>query len=283
MSRGDKTAEQQLAEVSAWWTTELIAIAPGEIAMRGYPIEQLIGRVGFADMVYLLLRGELPEPAQAELLEAAMVASVDHGPHAPAIAISRMAVTCGLPVNGAMASAINALDDVHGGAGQQCMALYREIAAEAGEGDPAAAVEAALGRRREAGSPYIPGFGHRFHPIDPRTPRLFALLDAAAAAGVVSGRFIRIGRAVEVALGAGRARPVPMNIDGVTAVVYSELGFEPELGRGIFILSRALGILAHAWEEIRQGARLKGPMPREVPFRYTGPARRSVPDGRRSR
>lgn len=283
MSRADRTAEQQLAEVSAWWTTELIAIAPGEIAVRGYPIEELIGRVGFADMVYLLLRGELPEPAQAELLEAAMVASVDHGPHAPAIAISRMAVTCGLPVNGAMASAINALDDVHGGAGQQCMALYREIAAEAGDGDPAAAVQAALGRRREAGSPYIPGFGHRFHPIDPRTPRLFALLDAAAAAGVVPGRFIRIGRAVEAALGAGRPRPVPMNIDGVTAVVYSELGFPPELGRGIFILSRALGILAHAWEEIRQGARLKGPMPRDVPYRYTGPARRPVPDRRRSR
>jgi citrate synthase len=277
VSRADRTAEQQLAEVSAWWTTELIAIAPGEIAMRGYPIEQLIGNAGFADMVYLMLRGELPERPQAELLEAAMVASVDHGPHAPAIAISRIAATCGLPVNGAMASAINALDDVHGGAGQQCMALYREIAAEAGEGDPAAAVEAALRRRREAGSPYIPGFGHRFHPVDPRTPRLFALLDAAAAAGVVPGRFIRIGRAVEVALGAGRARPVPMNIDGVTAVVYSELGFAPELGRGIFILSRALGILAHAWEEMQQGGRLKGPMPRDVPYRYTGPARRAVP------
>ena len=31
-----------------------------------------------------------------------------------------MAVSCGVPVNGAMASAINVLDDVHGGAGQQC-------------------------------------------------------------------------------------------------------------------------------------------------------------------
>lgn len=275
-----KTPEQQLAEAEAWWTTAIIAIAPGEIAVRGYPIEQLIGHVGFPDMVYLLLRGELPEPAQAELLEAAMVASVDHGPQAPAIAISRMAVTCGLPVNGAMASAINVLGDVHGGAGQQCMELFHDIAAEPG-GDPAAAAATVLRRWRDAGTRYIPGFGHRFHPVDPRTPRLFALLDAAHGAGVVSGRFIAIGRAVEAALGAGRDRPVPMNIDGVTAVIYCELGFAPELGRGIFILSRALGILAHAWEEKQQGARLKGPMPRDIPYRYTGVPRRAVPDRRR--
>jgi citrate synthase len=271
-----KTPEAQLAEVSAWWTTDIIDIHPGEIALRGYPIEELIGNVGFPDMVYLLLRGELPERAQAELLEAAMVASVDHGPHAPAIAISRMAVTCGLPINGAMASAINVLDDVHGGAGQQCMELYREVAAEAGEGDPAGAVEPVLQRRRDAGMKYVPGFGHRFHPVDPRTPRLLALLDAAVEAGVVAGRFIRIGRAIETALGTGRARAVPMNIDGVTAVVYCELGFPPELGRGLFILARALGILAHAWEEKQHGARLKGPMPRDIPYRYSGRPRRAV-------
>ncbi|HEY0993602.1 MAG TPA: citryl-CoA lyase [Kofleriaceae bacterium] len=276
-----KTPQEQLAEVSAWWTTDIIDIRPGEIALRGYPIEELIGNVSFPDMVYLLLRGELPERSQAELLEAALVASVDHGPQAPAIAIARMAVTCGLPVNGAMASAINVLDDIHGGAGQQCMELYREVAAEAGEDDPARAAAAVVQRRREGGTRYFPGFGHRFHPVDPRTPRLFTLLDAAAKAGAISGRFIRIGRAIEAALGKHRARPVPMNIDGVTAVVYSELGFEPELGRGIFILARALGILAHAWEEKQLGARLKGPMPRDIPYRYSGKPRRAVPDRRR--
>jgi citrate synthase len=276
-----KTPEQQLAEVSAWWTTEVTDIQPGKIALRGYPIEELIGNVSFPDMVYLLLRGELPERSQAELLEAALVASVDHGPQAPAIAISRMAVTCGVPVNGAMASAINVLDDIHGGAGQQSMELYREIAAEAGEDEPTKAADTVLQRWREAGTRYVPGFGHRFHPVDPRTPRLLALLDAAEQAGVVSGRFTRIGRAIEAALGRGRDRPVPMNIDGVTAVIYCELGFEPELGRGIFILARAVGILAHAWEEKQQGARLKGPMPRDIPYRYSGKPRRAVPDRRR--
>lgn len=277
-----KSPEALLAEVSDWWTTGIVDIHPGSIAMRGYPIEELIGNASFPAMVWLLLRGELPEPAQSELLEAAMVASVDHGPHAPSIAVSRMAVSCGLPVNGAMASAINVLDDVHGGAGQQCMELYREIAAEADGADPGRAVDSVLERRRAAGTRFFPGFGHRFHPLDPRAPRLLALADAAQAKGVVSGRFARIGRAVEAALGKGKARPVPMNIDGVSAVIYSELGFEPELGRGIFVLSRAVGILAHAWEQKQQGGRIKGPMPPGIPYRYNGSARRAVPQRRRS-
>lgn len=267
-----------LRKASDWWSTSIIDIHPGRIAIRGYPIEQLIGNVGFTDMIWLMLRGELPTRGQSALLEAALVPGVDHGPHAPSIAISRMAVSCGLPVNGAMASAVNVLDDVHGGAGQQCMELYRAIDAEAGaDGELEAAAARVLERRRAAGDKIVPGFGHRFHPIDPRTEPLFALVDRAVAEGVVAGRHARIGRAVESVLRAGRSRPIPMNIDGITAVIFCELGFEPELGRGLFVLSRSVGILAHAWEQKQQGARIKGPMPKEIPYSYLGPERRDLP------
>jgi citrate synthase len=273
-----KSPEQLLDDCGAWWDTAIIDIHPGEIAIRGYPVEQLIGRIGFPEMIWLMLCGELPSPAQAQLLEAALVPGVDHGPHAPSIAIARMAVTCGLPVNGAMASAINVLDDIHGGAGQQCMELYREIDAEAGtNGDLVQAATSVIERQREAGEKIVPGFGHRFHPVDPRTAPLLALVAKAVAAGTVSGRFAGIGRAVEQALGAIKKRHIPMNIDGITAVIFCELGFEPELGRGLFILSRSVGILAHAWEQKQRGRRIMGPMPREIPFRYSGPALRDVP------
>jgi citrate synthase len=273
-----KTSDELLADCSAWWDTAIIDIHPGKIAIRGYPIEELIGRVRFPDMIWLMLRGELPSRGQSDLLEAALVPGVDHGPHAPSIAISRMAVTCGLPVNGAMASAINVLDDVHGGAGQQCMELYREIDSEAGEtGDLVAAATAVIRRHRDEGEKIVPGFGHRFHPVDPRTAPLFGLVAKAEAAGVVTGRWASIGRAVEVALEGITKRHIPMNIDGITAVIFCELGFEPELGRGLFILSRSVGILAHAWEQKQRGRRIMGPMPREIPYRYSGPARRAVP------
>jgi len=275
-----KTPEQLLDDASAWWTTEIIDIHPGKIAIRGYPIQELIGRVSFPDMIWLMLRGDLPTHEQSDLLEAALVPGVDHGPHAPSIAIARMAVTCGLPVNGAMASAVNVLDDVHGGAGQQCMELYNEINAEAGaDGDLVRAATTVIARHQDAGEKIVPGFGHRFHPIDPRTGPLFELVAKAEAAGAVTGHYARIGRAVEKALAAMKKRHIPMNIDGITAVIFCELGFEPELGRGLFILSRSVGILAHAWEQKQTGRRIMGPMPKEIPYRYAGPPLRSL--GRR--
>jgi citrate synthase len=65
-----------------------------------------------------------------------------------------------------------------------------------------------------------------------------------------------------------------MNIDGITAAIYLELGFPAPLGRGLFILSRSVGILSHAWEQSQQGGRIKGPMPPSVGYTYVGPAPR---------
>lgn len=267
----DSKSADLLEKATQWWSTEIIDMKPGVIRFRGFPIEQLIGRVSFPQMIWLMLKGDLPTPEQAELLEAALVAAVDHGPQAPSIAIGRMAVTCGLPLNGAMASAINVLDDVHGGAGEQCMELYFDIARRMDGGvvlEPA--VEEGLDSFVAEHGKIVPGFGHRFHPIDPRSPRLLALVDAARDRQVVSGRFAEIGREVEALMERRKGRKIPMNIDGATAVIYSELGFSSALGRGLFILSRSVGILAHASEQSQQGGRIKGPMPPGIPYAYTG-------------
>jgi citrate synthase len=275
--RAGKSAEERLRAASEWWSTAIIDIEPGRIAVRGYPIEELIGRLRFPDMVWLMLRGEVPQPAESRLFEAALVAAVDHGPHAPSISIARMAVTCGLPLNGAMASAINVLDDVHGGAGEQCMDLLAAVDVAVGCDEASDAVVAgALERYRGEHGKMVPGFGHRWHGTDPRAVRLLQLVDEAAAAGVIGGRFAHHARAIERLLQGAKRSPIPMNIDGATAVIYCELGFPPPLGRGAFILSRSVGILAHAWEQSQQGGRIKGPMSPEIPYRYTGVARRSL-------
>jgi len=274
-----KTPEEQLKAATAWWSTEIIDIKPGEIAVRGYPIQDLIGKLSFPQMIWLMLRGDLPNAEQARLLEAALVAAVDHGPQAPSISISRMSVTCGVELNNAMASAINVLAGIHGGAGQQCMELYFDVARRMDAGaELVPAVEAALDAFIAENGKVIPGFGHRFHPIDPRSVKLIPMVEEAAAKGVINGRFAAIGRQVEATLEARKGKRIPMNIDGATAVIYAELGFAAELGRGLFILSRSVGILAHAWEQSQQGGRIKGPMPPSIPYTYAGPARRDVPD-----
>lgn len=252
-------------EMADWWSTSIVEILPGVIRFRGYPVEELIGRVGFVDMISLLVLGEFPSPVRRRLLEAALVASVDHGPQAPSIASARMAATTGVGLNNAIANGVNVLGDVHGGAGQQAMALYLDIDG----GTPVGAAIERVGR-------FVPGFGHRFHPVDPRVAPLLALVREAADEGHVDGRFVDIALAVEDAI-ARPDRRIPMNIDGVTAVIFCELGLAPELGRGLFVLSRAVGVLAHAWEETTSSSRLKGPMPSSVLPTYTGHPLRHLP------
>ncbi len=261
-----------------WWTTEIIEMQPGMIRLRGYPIEELIGTVDFPAMIWLMLRGDLPTTAQARLLGTALAAAVDHGPQAPSIASARMAATCGIGINNAMASAINMLGDVHGGAGEQCVALFYEIAEAAGDGPLTGPVAAALDRAAAGGVRFVPGFGHRFHPVDPRAPRLLQIVDEAAGRGEVSGRFAAIGREIERQLTHAKDKRIPMNIDGATAVIFGELGFAPPLCRGLFVLSRSVGILAHVWEQTQQGGRNKGPIPRDYIWTYAGKPKRNVPD-----
>jgi citrate synthase len=274
----DNGAKAVEREASDWWRSSIIEMEPGVIRYRGYAIEELIGNIGFAEMIWLMLRGELPGKGQADLLEAALVASVDHGPQAPSIAIARMAATCGVGLNSAMASALNVLGDVHGGAGEQAVELYQAIQAGVESGTPLArAVEDGLDAFQAEHGKFVPGFGHRFHPIDPRAPRLLQLVDEAAARGQVSAAYAAVARQIEATLKARKGKAIPLNIDGATAVIYAELGFPAPLARGLFCLSRSVGILAHAWEQSGRGERNKGPIPRRMLWTHDGPAPRSVP------
>lgn len=267
------SAEQEVAD---WWQTSIIDMAPGEIRYRGYPVEELIGNINFSQMIWLLLRGELPGKAQAQLLDTALMSAVDHGPQAPSIAIARMAATCGVGLNNAIASAVNVLGDVHGGAGEQAMELFYSIRHKISDTDTIEKVvenelDLFLGNK----SAFVPGYGHRFHPIDPRAPRLLELVDEYANEDLIDVGFADIARAVERVLAKRKGKPIPLNIDGATAVIYASLGFAPPLARGLFCISRSVGIMAHAWEQIQQGGRNKGPIPRKMSWSYTGELQRA--------
>ena len=251
-------------DVSDWWRTSIIDMEPGRIDIRGRPIQELIGRTGWAEMIWLTVVGEEIKGHRAALFEAAMVAAVDHGPQAPSIAAARMAATCGIGLQSAMATGLNMLGDVHGGAGEQAVELFHAVELEGPEG----LVEALEAWRADKGH-HLPGFGHRFHKTkDPRAPRLLALVDEAAEAGAVPGAYAQIGRAIESYLREMSGKPIPMNIDGATAVIFAELGCPAPLARGFFGLSRSVGILAHAREQSKQGGRNKGPTPPQYRWKY---------------
>ena len=260
----------------AWWETSISDAQPGRIVLRGRPIEDLIGSISYAGIVGLLVTGRVLSPAQAALLEASLVAGADHGVRAPSIAAARMAATCGVTLNSAVATGMNLLGDHHGGAGEQCMELLYRVVEEAGERagpGPAlddladAAVRATTGQGRN-----VPGFGHQLHRLDPRRAPLVRLVERAISEGEVAGAHLAAALAIERALSRAKRRELAMNVDGATAVIHCELGFPPAAAKGLFCLSRGVGLVAHAVEERQSGSLIKGPCPPDADLvRYTGP------------
>ncbi len=251
------------------WATAITSVAPNEIRVRGYRLDDLMGRVSYGEAVYLALRGELPGTAVGGLMEAMLVASIDHGVTPPSTLAARNAATTGAPLNACIAAGALAVNRHHGGAVEDCMRLLARGVAKLRAGSALDAAATALIVEERAAGRRLPGFGHRVHTDDPRSRRLLALAAEAGAAG----DHVALAEAIARAL-ATTGKALPLNVDGAIAAVLADLGFQPELANGFFILARTAGWMAHVAEELE----------REKPMRridqgaaaYDGPAARSL-------
>jgi citrate synthase len=252
----------------AEWKTAITDIGPGKIRVRGYDIADIMANLSYAEVVYLILKGELPTKAEAALMNAILVSSIDHGASPPSVLGTRTVLSGGNSLNAAIAGGVLVIGDTHGGAIEQSAKILQEWAKK--EGEPsvlAAQIVDWLTQTKKR----MPGFGHRLHNVDPRTGKLFEI----AATHGYSGRHIEICKALETALAQKTGKQLPINVDGAIAAVISDMGFDWRLGKGFFIISRTPGLLAHAYEEMTREKPMRklGPMP----FEYDGPAERKIP------
>jgi citrate synthase len=254
------------------WATAVTSIRPNEIRVRGYRLDELMGRISFGEAVYLVLRGELPGAAVGRLMEAMLVASIDHGVTPPSTLAVRNAATTGAALNACIASGALAVNKHHGGAVEECMRLLARGAGKVQAGDSAvAAAQAVIAEEKTAGR-RMPGFGHRIHSDDPRSHRLLQLGREAGAAGP----HIAVAEAIVREL-AATGKALPLNVDGAIAALLADLGFHPDLANGFFILARTAGWMAQVLEERQRekpmrridqnAAAYDGPPPRELPKR----------------
>jgi citrate synthase len=250
--------------MSEFWTTAISRVAPDEILVRGYPIEQLIARRCFGDVMYLLLTGELPSGAEGRMVEAILVACCEHSLASPSVDAVRFVASSGVPLQAAVAAGVTAIGDVHGGAIEPCARLLKG-AVEAGH--TAARVFDDLRARKER----LPGYGHRVHRNDPRRA---ALLERARELGLL-GAHCRFATELEGASEAALGRRLNLNVDGVVAALMCDLRIDPALGRAFFITGRTPGYAAHAHEQTTRERPFKAADPEDIT--YTGPARRDVP------
>jgi len=258
------------------WSTSITEIKPNQVQVRGYDIANLMGRVSFGAAVYLILRGELPDARVARLMDAMLVASIDHGVTPPSALAARTAASTGAPLCACVASGILHINEFHGGAIEDCARqlgnIVRDCENSGGDMNLDQVAEAMVEEMRAAGR-RLSGFGHRVHTNDPRTARLFELAREAE----VCGRHCEAARAVErVFQKAGKT--LPINVDGAIGALLADMNFDPQVMNGIFMIARSAGLVAHAIEE-RETQR---PM-RAIDARahaYDGPPTRSLVESR---
>jgi len=162
--------------VSDRWPSALTSIAPNTILIRGYAVDEMMGRLSFAEAVYLLLMGELPTPAIGRMLNAVLVATLDHGVTPPSTLAARNVATSGAPLKDSVAAGILAFGPHHGGDIESCMRFLDQglTLVRSGQSLQDAAERLVEDCYKERQTP--PGFGHRFHTRDPRAARLFQLV-----------------------------------------------------------------------------------------------------------
>jgi citrate synthase len=280
MSERTTTTERRMQARTATdrWQTALTQIAPNTILIRGFPVDEMMGRLSFADAVYLLLMGELPSPAIGRMLNAVLVSSLDHGVTPPSTLAARNVATSGAPLKDCVAAGILAFGPHHGGDIESCMRFLDSglTLVRSGRSLQQAAESLVDDCLRQGQTP--PGFGHRFHTRDPRAARLFQM----ALELELEGEHVRMIRAVERVLdarGAQMDRHFPVNVDGAIAAICADLGFAYELGNAIFLISRLPGLIAHAHEERVRQAPMRQIDPKD--HDYDGSHSRRLPETRK--
>ena len=258
------------AEKNAVWHSGITRIQPNKVAVRGYDIAELMGRISFGAAVYLIVAGELPSPTIARLMDAILVSSIDHGATPPSALSARTVASTGATLSASVAAGIMSINRHHGGAIEDCAHQLKAISDRAAR-ESISLAEAAtrtIAKMNEAGE-RMPGFGHRLHTKDPRTTRLFELAREAG----VDGVHMQAARAVEKAF-ADAKKSLPINVDGAIGAILADLGMNPAAFNGIFMIARTPGLIAHVIEEQTR----ERPMRRIDPVNhgYDGPPPRSI-------
>ncbi len=218
------------------------------IVVRGADLAQdLIGQIGFADYFFLLLTGRRADGTTSAVLNATLVAIAEHG-LVPSVQAARMTLAAAPDaMQGAVAAGILGCGSVILGASETAGRLFAQIDEAAGPtGDVLAAARAAvtdLHTRRQA----IPGYGHPLHKD--RDPRVSKLFEVSARAGA-GQRFVQIAEAVEAVIPDVVGKDLKLNVSAAIPAVLLGVGFPLNALKGVPMLARTAGLIAHLSEEL---------------------------------
>lgn len=209
---------------------------------HGYDLFELLEKRSFIDVIFLLLRGELPSKEQSKLLESLMIGLINPGPRHPA---TRAAMHTGVgktDISHILPISLSLLSGTHLGGSEVCNSM--RFLNKNNQKDPEDVVSSLINNSMPPnnGDVHIaPGFGTRFGSIDSVPRNLAHKLTTLPS----SSRSLEWGQAFSEAL---EQHGYSWLNTGVAAAVFSDLGFHPRAGSGLFQIASAPGLLAHGLE-----------------------------------
>jgi len=240
------------------YRTSITTHVDGKPHVYGYDLTKLAGKSSFARVIYLILRGEMPDRNAEKMLDSMLTIAIDHGVEPASVVAARNVFSGGSPVQAAVAAGILAFGEFHGGAIEKTMENFKGYCPPTGLGAKKMVEDFAKSGER------VLGFGHRLYSTDPRTQRL---LEVARELGFF-GKYVKFALAIEEELSHG-SKKLPLNIDGIFAALLCEMGFNPKVGKGVFIIARVPGLVAHVVEEALREKPVRRLSERDV--EYDGP------------
>ncbi|PIR59167.1 MAG: hypothetical protein COU69_02155 [Candidatus Pacebacteria bacterium CG10_big_fil_rev_8_21_14_0_10_56_10] len=225
------------------FTTAISRLGERGVEVRGVPLSDLVAEADFVKTLFFHLTGRQPVTGELKLLNAMLVAALDHGVQPASGFVPRVVASVGNDVLTAMAATLLALGPYHGGAVTGAMKAMIEIKHK-GENVEAACREL-VQEYRQAGR-RVPGFGHpHYTQKDPRAQQLFHL----AHDHDLPLEYINLATILETTLEHQLRRKLVLNIDGAIAALLLTIGIDPIAGNALFGLARVAGSIAHIVEE----------------------------------
>lgn len=222
---------------------------PDRITIKGMDFcTQILGKLSFGDMAWLEIMGKLPTPPQSTVFNALLVTLVEHG--MTPMAMATRLTNLGSPdaVQASIAAGLLGMGSVFGGTAETAARMLQDALAKPGARDDIPGLAKRIAADYVERKRPVPGLGHPTHkPVDPRSSVLFRI----AAENGYSGDYIRLMELIAAEAAKASGKVLPLNVSGAIGAIASELGVDWRLCRGIVVASRAVGLVGHLAEEIR--------------------------------
>ena len=229
---------------------------PDRIWVQGRDLcRDLLGKVSLSDMAWLEITGREPTPGESKVFDALLVVLVEHGMTPMAIATRLTYLGAPESLQAAVAAGLCGMGTTFAGTAEGAAKLLQEALRDAPVEADLAEIARGIVAERFARKAAVPGIGHPLHkPVDPRAPVLFALAEEHG----IAGRHVALMQEVSRAAEASSGKSLPVNATGALGAIASDMGLDWRLCRGLAVIGRAVGLVGHIAEELRQ------PIAREV-------------------